>query len=124
MFDTLLPKRKNLSTRTNIPYPTASASATTDKLAETDNISSLGNSLRNTLNLKKHLASCSCQACRSLVVNLYPIQSAPLLGGPISVASLPLLSSNPSATSKIFLDFNGHTTSGTAWNNFYNGGAN
>jgi methionine-rich copper-binding protein CopC len=40
------------------------------------------------------------------------------------VASLPLLSSNPSATSKIFLDFNGHTTSGTDWNTFYNGGAN
>src|SRR4028118_1688379 len=124
MFDTLLPKRKNLSTRGNIPYPTASASATTDKLAEIDNISSLGNSLRNTLNLKNHLAGCSCQACRSLVVNLYPIQSAPLLGGTVSVASLPLLSSNPSATSKIFLDFNGHTTSGTDWNTLYNGGAN
>src|SRR4028118_909023 len=124
MFDTLLPQRKNVSTRTNIPYPTASASATTDKLAETDNISLLGNSLRNTLNLKNHLARCSCQACRSLVVNLYPIKSAPLLGATVSVASLPLLSSNPSATSKIFLDFNGHTTSDTLWNTLYNGGAN
>jgi methionine-rich copper-binding protein CopC len=124
MFDTLLPDRKNLSTSSNIPYPTASGSATTNNLAETDNISLLGNSLRNTLNLKNHLASCSCQACRSLVVNLYPIQSAPLLGATVSVASLPLLSSNPSATSKIFLDFNGHTTSGTDWNTFYNGGAN
>jgi serralysin len=46
------------------------------------------------------------------------------VGATVSVASLPLLSSNPSATSKIFLDFNGHTTSGTDWNSFYNGGAN
>jgi serralysin len=124
MFDTLLPKRKNLSTRGNIPYPTASASATTNKLAETDNISLLGNSQGNTLNLKNHLASCSCQGCRSLYVNKYPIKSAPVVGATVSVASLPLLSSNPSATSKIFLDFNGHTTSGTDWNTFYNGGAN
>jgi hypothetical protein len=67
MFDTRLPDRKNVSTRGNIPYLTASASATTNKLAETDNISLLGNSLRNTLNLKNHLAGCSCQGCRSLV---------------------------------------------------------
>ncbi|NET57397.1 MAG: S8 family serine peptidase [Symploca sp. SIO2E6] len=33
---------------------------------------------------------------------------------------LPLLSSNPNATAKMFLDFDGHTTSGTAWNFLYN----
>ncbi|NEP14588.1 MAG: hypothetical protein F6K14_31205, partial [Symploca sp. SIO2C1] len=37
-----------------------------------------------------------------------------------SLNSLPLLSSNPNATAKIFLDFNGHITSGTAWNIIYN----
>jgi methionine-rich copper-binding protein CopC len=46
------------------------------------------------------------------------------VGATVPVESLPLLSSNPSATSKIFLDFNGHTTSGTDWNIFYNGDAN
>jgi hypothetical protein len=114
MFDTLLPARKKVSTSGNIPYPTASASETTNKLAETDNISLLGNSLRNTtLNLKNHLAGCSCQGCRSLLVNLYPIEAAPVVGATVQVASLPLLSSNPTATSKMFLDFDGHTTSGT-----------
>ncbi|MEG4861735.1 trypsin-like serine protease, partial [Microcoleus sp. K1-B1] len=38
MFDTLLPDGKNLSTSGNIPSPTASASETTNFLAETDNI--------------------------------------------------------------------------------------
>ena len=124
MFNTLLPDRNNLSTRGNIPAPSASASATSNQLAETKNMSLLGNSLRNTLNQKNYLGSCGCQSCRRLMMNKYPIKSAPLLGATVSVASLPLLSSNPSATSKIFLDFNGHTTSGTDWNTFYNGGAN
>ena len=125
MFDTLLPDRKNVSTSGNMPYPTASASETTNQLAETDNISLLGNSLRNTkLNLKNHLAGCSCQGCRSLLINLYPIEAAPVVGVTVQVASLPLLSSNPTATSKMFLDFNGHTTSGTTWNSSFNGGAN
>ena len=71
MFDTLLPDdRKNLSTSANIPYPTASASETTNLLAENNNVSSLlGNSLGNTLNLKNHLTACSCEGCRSLVIN-------------------------------------------------------
>ena len=106
MFDTLLPDRKNVSTSGNIPYPTASASETTNLLAETDNIRLLGNSLRNTTqNLKNHLAGCSCQGCRSLLINLYPIEAAPVVGVTVQVASLPLLSSNPTATSKMFLDF-------------------
>lgn len=41
-----------------------------------------------------------------------------------SSLSFPLLSSNPNATAKIFLDFDGVTTSGTSWNSAYNGGAN
>lgn len=34
-----------------------------------------------------------------------------------------LLHSRPTATKVIYLDFNGHTLSGTAWNNSYNAGA-
>src|SRR4028118_960175 len=98
MFNTLWPERKNLSTTGNIAYPSASASTTSIKLAETENISLRGNS-----KLRK---------------------SASVVGATVPVATLPLLSSNPSATSKIFLDFNGHTTSGTDWNTFYNLGAN
>jgi hypothetical protein len=41
-----------------------------------------------------------------------------------SSLTFPLLSSNPNATAKIFLDFDGVTTSGTSWNSAYNGGAN
>jgi hypothetical protein len=36
-----------------------------------------------------------------------------------TIAQVPVLSSNPSASSVIFLDFDGHTVSGTGWN--YNG---
>src|SRR4028118_1514117 len=124
MFDTLLAARKNVSTRANIPYPTASASSTTNKLAETHNISLLGNNQGNKLNLNNHLTGCICEGCRSTYVNLYPLVPAPVVGATVPVASLPLLSSNPSATSKIFLDFNGHTTSETLWNSSFNGGAN
>ena len=91
---------------------------------ENDNVSLLGNSQENTLNLKNHLAGCSCEGCRSLVINKYPLAPAPVVGPTVPLASLPLLSSNPSAAAKIFLDFNGHTTSGTYWNTYYNGGAN
>src|SRR4028119_2360962 len=124
MFDTLLATRKNLSTRGNIPYPSASASATTNKLAETDNIRLLGNSQGNKLNLNNHLTGCICEGCRSTYVNLRPLVPPPAMGAPLPLASLPLLSSNPSATSKVFLDFDGHTTSGTFWNSDLNGGAN
>src|SRR4028119_109903 len=124
MFDTLLATRKNLSTRGNIPYPSASASATTNKLAETDNIRLLGNSQGNKLNLNNHLTGCICEGCRSTYVNLRPLVPPPAMGAPLPLVSLPLLSSNPSATSKVFLDFDGHTTSGTFWNSDFNGGAN
>lgn len=46
-------------------------------------------------------------------------------GGTLAAASgtlaAPILHSNPSATKKIFLDFDGHVVSGTSWNK-YNGG--
>ena len=97
MFNTLWPERKNLSTRGKIAYPSASASTTSNQLAEAENISLGGNSKGK--------------------------KSAPVVDAKVPVVALPLLSSNPSATSKIFLDFDGHTTSGTDWNTFYNGGA-
>lgn len=123
MFDTLLVTRKDLSTRGNIPYPSASGSETTNKLAKTDNISLLGNSQGNKLNLNNHLTGCICEGCRSTYVNLRPLEPPPVQGATLPLVSLPLLSSNPSATSKVFLDFDGHTTSGTFWNSGYNGGA-
>ena len=107
MFDTL-PDPNNLS----------------NQLAETNNISLLGNSQGNKLNLNNHLTGCICEGCSSTYVNLYPEEPPEVQGATLPLASLPLLSSNPSATSKLYLDFDGHTTSGTLWNTNFNGGAN
>jgi hypothetical protein len=56
---------------------------------------------------------------------------APLSEAVAGVAAAPfplsqtfLLHSDPTATKTIYLDFDGHTTSGTDWNTVYNGGAN
>ncbi len=43
-------------------------------------------------------------------------------GGSGPSLDLPILSSNPSATRKVFLDFDGHVVSGTPWDNNYNDG--
>ncbi|WRH68666.1 MAG: zinc-dependent metalloprotease family protein [Planktothrix sp. GU0601_MAG3] len=106
------------------PKPTDTGSETSNSLIETDNVSTPGNSLENKLTLKNHLGGCICEGCRSLLINKYPLAPAPVVGATVPLASLPLLSSNPNATSKIFLDFNGHTTSGTDWNTDFTGGAN
>lgn len=42
---------------------------------------------------------------------------------PFAYSDTFLLHSNPGANHTIYLDFDGHTTSGTAWNNNFNGGA-
>jgi hypothetical protein len=68
-----------------------------------------------------------------------PLANAPLFGASEStqsstegvlsaassgpVAAPPILESRPGAMGVIFLDFDGHTTTNTYWNNFYNGGA-
>ena len=44
-------------------------------------------------------------------------------GVPVDLADTFLLNSNPGAAHTIFLDFDGHTTSGTNWNSSYTGGA-
>ncbi len=69
-----------------------------------------------------HITSCACSACQSLVVNREPLAPAPVVGTTVPLGSIPVLSSNPGASAKIYLDFNGHTTTGTYWNSYYNGG--
>jgi PKD repeat protein len=44
--------------------------------------------------------------------------------GPYPAAETFLLHSRPTSTKKLYLDFNGHTTTGTGWNNTYAAGAN
>ena len=73
--------------------------------------------------LQAHLPTCECIGCRSLVVNDELMVPNTLVGKANPLTSLPLLSSNPNATAKIFLDFDSHITSNTAWNNNYTGGA-
>ncbi|MBD2041469.1 DUF4347 domain-containing protein [Microcoleus sp. FACHB-672] len=82
----------------------------------------LGEDLLASQNGETHLATCNCAGC-SLFINKERLAPAPVLGPTVPLASLPLLSSNPGATAKIFLDFDGHTTSGTAWNTNFNGNA-
>ncbi len=43
---------------------------------------------------------------------------------PFAYSETFLLHSNPGASHTIYLDFDGHTTSGTAWNSNFNGGSN
>jgi hypothetical protein len=74
--------------------------------------------------VSEHLSACICTGCQSLLINKQRLSPAPTLNAtPTISAAMPLLSSNPNATAKLFLDFNGHTTSGTAWNSNFNGGA-
>ena len=74
--------------------------------------------------VSSHLPACTCGGCQSLLINRDRLSPAPTFGAAIAAASMPLLSSNPSAMAKLFLDFNGHTTSGTDWNTEFNNGAN
>ncbi|MEO8272357.1 MAG: M12 family metallo-peptidase, partial [Aureliella sp.] len=43
---------------------------------------------------------------------------------PVNLTNTFLLNSNPGANHRIYLDFDGHTTSGTNWNTYFNGGQN
>jgi PKD repeat protein len=49
--------------------------------------------------------------------------SAPIANGPFSLDQTFALHSRPGATKVIYLDFNGHITSGTYWNSGFRGGA-
>lgn len=87
-----------------------------------------------------HATGCQCNSCRQFVdpaggiyFELSPPAPQPAFVGPLPAAApepapAPLadtfnLQSRPSATRKIYLDFNGHTTSGQAWNTYITGGA-
>jgi PKD repeat protein len=50
--------------------------------------------------------------------------TATVVAGPYPSAQTFLLHSRPTSVRKIYLDFNGHTTSGTSWNSAYTAGAN
>ncbi len=71
---------------------------------------------------------CNCAACCGLVAsniqNSGQTASTSTFGPTYSLSSLPLLSSNPDATAKIYLDFSGGITSNTIWNHNYNNGFN
>jgi hypothetical protein len=83
----------------------------------------LGENASDGQKVSSHLPACICQGCQSLLINRERLTPAPTVASAISAASLPLLSSNPGATAKLLLDFNGHTTSGTDWNTLFNSGA-
>ena len=48
--------------------------------------------------------------------NIFLPVLALLLGAGTARAQVPVLSSYPSATAVMFLDFDGHTVNGTSWN--------
>jgi hypothetical protein len=67
---------------------------------------------------------CTCPQCNLPPVDPRRIISSPQLlnAGPLAAIDLNqtfLLNSLPGANHTIYLDFNGHTTTGTAWNNSY-----
>ena len=65
----------------------------------------------------------SCPAVPPEVGTSATIDTAEGAAAPFALDQTFLLHSNPGATRIIYLDFNGHTTSGTPWNSKYNGGA-
>ncbi|MBE9200432.1 MULTISPECIES: DUF4347 domain-containing protein [unclassified Nodularia (in: cyanobacteria)] len=75
------------------------------------------------------ILGCSCSSCARPLVDLNRINNEPQqLTAPVS-AALDLsqtffLNSLAGANQTIYLDFNGHTTSGTAWNQNFTNGAN
>jgi serralysin len=75
-----------------------------------------------------HILGCSCSSCRLPTVEANLVNNQEQLIESVS-ASLDLsgtffLNSLLGANQTIYLDFDGHTTSGTYWNTSFNGGAN
>jgi Ca2+-binding RTX toxin-like protein len=76
-----------------------------------------------------HTQGCSCSSCMLAPVNLELVnnqqpQLASSILVPLDLSKTFLLNSLQGANQTIYLDFNGHTTSGTYWNTYLNGGAN
>jgi hypothetical protein len=71
-----------------------------------------------------HLLICNCTVCQgqSFIENTTSLSQSQIAATTTtttySLNSLPVLSSNPNATAKIYLDFNGHTTTETLWNSW------
>ena len=61
--------------------------------------------------------------CSLLIRPALPGASTPSAAAPFDYGQTFLLHSNPGATRSLYLDFNGHTVSGTAWNASYTPGA-
>jgi hypothetical protein len=73
----------------------------------------------------QHVAGCNCSSCAippvdpNLVKN-QPKQSAATVSAALNLSQTFFLNSLAGANHTIYLDFNGHTTSGTSWNTSYN----
>ncbi|WP_083468781.1 Calx-beta domain-containing protein [Nostoc piscinale] len=78
---------------------------------------------------KAHAQICSCSSCMLAPVNLNLVNAQPssvaqATSGVLDLSKTFFLNSLAGANQTIYLDFNGHTTSGTYWNTDYQGGAN
>ncbi|MBD2597429.1 M10 family metallopeptidase C-terminal domain-containing protein [Nostoc spongiaeforme FACHB-130] len=78
---------------------------------------------------KAHAQICSCSSCMFAPVNLNLVNAeqspvAQATSGVLDLSKTFFLNSLAGANQTIYLDFNGHTTSGTYWNTDYKGGAN
>ncbi|MBD2495580.1 calcium-binding protein [Nostoc sp. FACHB-280] len=78
---------------------------------------------------KAHAQICSCSSCMLAPVNLNLVnaqqsQVAQPTSGVLDLSKTFSLNSLLGANQTIYLDFNGHTTSGTYWNTDFKGGAN
>jgi len=73
----------------------------------------------------QHIAECTCSFCAlppvdpNLVKN-QPKQSATTVSAALNLSETFSLNSLAGANHTIYLDFNGHTTSGTSWNTSFN----
>ena len=67
---------------------------------------------------------CTCAVCQG-AFDAGPVQpDTPVAASSSAVGGVPGLSSNSTATAKIYLDFDGHTTTDTWWNSQYNDNKN
>lgn len=76
-----------------------------------------------------HLLTCNCPICLATFARTSDETAVAGDGETLAGSYLPLtetfaLHSNPGAKHTIYLDFDGHTTSGTLWNTFYTAGSN
>jgi hypothetical protein len=78
---------------------------------------------------RTHLLICDCSVCHGQpfienVISSSQTSTASVAATTMPLSSIPSLSSNPNAKAKIYLDFNGHTTTNTSWNSWIAPGKN